>query len=96
LGSPYLYDKKVIFYREENKYHITKDEIAYTVRTHRVKTNLFLVTTRQMKRLVNASKNFVLMIVKAKDDDKSKAFKECDPKHRNELVKIISNYNEVF
>ena len=25
LGSPYLYDMKAIFYREENKYHLFKD-----------------------------------------------------------------------
>jgi hypothetical protein len=24
LGSPYIYDKKDIFYKEENKYHLTK------------------------------------------------------------------------
>jgi hypothetical protein len=96
LGSPYSYDRKDIFYREENKYHLTKDGIDYIVRSHHVKTNLSLVTTTQMKRLVNARKNCVLMIVKAKDDDKSKAFKGFDPKYKDELVKIISNYDEVF
>jgi hypothetical protein len=49
-----------------------------------------------MKRLVNARNFFVLMTVKAKDDDKSNAFKGCDPKHKYELVKIFSNYDEVF
>ena len=27
LGSPYLYDKKAIFYRAENKYQLVKDGI---------------------------------------------------------------------
>jgi hypothetical protein len=49
-----------------------------------------------MKRLVNAKKNCVLMIVKSKDDDKSKSFKGSDPKCKDELVKIISKYGEVF
>lgn len=40
-----------------------------------------------MKMLINASGNFVLMIVKSKDDDKSKDFKGCDPKHKDELAK---------
>jgi hypothetical protein len=96
LGRPYFYYRKTIFYKEENKYHLTKYGIEYIVRTHREKTNLSLVSIGQMTRLVNASKKFVLMIVKAKDDDKSKAFKECDPKHKDELVKTISNYDEVF
>jgi hypothetical protein len=41
-------------------------------------------------------KKNVLMVVKDKDDDKSKAYKGCDPKHKDELVKIIYNYDEVF
>jgi len=86
LGSPYLYDRKAIFYREENKYHIPKYGNHYTVRSHHVKTNLSLVTIGQMKRIVNRSKNFVFMIVKSKDDDKSKAFKCCNTKHKDELI----------
>ena len=46
--------------------------------------------------LVNARNIFLLVIVKAKDDDKSKAFKGCDPKHKYELFEIVSSYDEVF
>jgi hypothetical protein len=96
LGSPSLYDKKSIFYRAKKKYHLTKYGIAYIVRDHRLKTNLSLVITGKMKRIVNASKDFVLMIVKEKDMDKYDAFKGCDPEHKDELVKVISNYDEIF
>lgn len=96
LVSPYLYDRKAIFYREENKYHLIKYGIEYIVRVHQMKTNLSLVTIGEMKRHVNTSKNFVLMIVKATDDDKSNSFKGCDPKHKDELGKIVSNYDELF
>jgi hypothetical protein len=41
-------------------------------------------------------KKIALMIIKVKDDDKSKDFKGCDPKNKYELVKIIYNYDEVF
>jgi hypothetical protein len=82
LGSPYLYDKKT-FFCKEYKYHLTKNRVEYIVRSHHEKTNLSLVTTRQMKRLVIANTNCLLMIVKAKDGDKSKAFKRCDPKHKD-------------
>jgi hypothetical protein len=34
LGSPYLYDRKSIFYRHENKYHLFKYGIEYIVRAH--------------------------------------------------------------
>ena len=45
-----------------------------------MKTNISLVSTNQMERLKNASKNFVLMIVKEKDVEQTKSFKGCDPK----------------
>ena len=45
LGSPYLFDRKAIFYHEENKYHLFKDGIEYIVRSHRIKTNISLVGT---------------------------------------------------
>ena len=31
LGSPYLYDQKAVFYREQNKYHLFKDGVEYIV-----------------------------------------------------------------
>ena len=47
-------------------YQLTKDGIEYIVRAHCMKTNLSLVYANQLKRLINASKNLVLMIVKEK------------------------------
>lgn len=67
FSSPYLYETKVIFYHEKNKYHLLKDGIEYIVTAHRSKANISLVNAGQMKRLVNASKYFVLMIVKQKE-----------------------------
>jgi hypothetical protein len=96
LGSPYLYDRKPVFYREQNKYHIFKDGVEYIIRAHKTKTNLVIVTTGQMKRLVNASKNFVLMMVKVKNDGISKSFEGCDPKHKSEIVEIFSKHDDLF
>jgi hypothetical protein len=56
LGSPYLFDRKVVFYREENKYHLVKDGVEYIVRARRIQTDVSLVSAGQMKRLVSASK----------------------------------------
>ena len=49
-----------------------------------------------MKRLVNASNNFVLMIVKAKDVGQNEYFKGCDPKLKNDLTKVVSDYDILF
>ena len=54
LSSPYMYDRKDIFYREDNGYQLNNDRIEYIVRAHHIKTNLSLVSTNQMKRLINA------------------------------------------
>ena len=68
LGSPYLYDRKDIFYRHEKNYHLFKDGVEYIVRAHCKKLNLSLVNARKMKRLVNSSKNFALIMIKPKND----------------------------
>jgi hypothetical protein len=86
LGIPYLYDRKAIFYREENKYHIFKDKVEYIVRAHKIKTNESLVSTGQIKRLVNASKSLVLLLEKQRDQDVSDVSPGCDPGHHHELV----------
>ena len=49
-----------------------------------------------MKRIVNSSKKFLLMVVKAKDPKKSNAFEGYDFKHKVDLVKVVSEYNVLF
>ena len=45
LGIPYLYDRKPIFYRVENKYLLVKDGIEYFVRAHKLKNNYTLINS---------------------------------------------------
>ena len=45
LGSPYLYDRKAIFYRAENKYLLVKNGIEYFVRGHKLKNNYTLINS---------------------------------------------------
>jgi hypothetical protein len=45
LGSPYLFDRKAIFYHEDNKYQLTKDGKEYIVRSHQRKLNLSLINS---------------------------------------------------
>jgi hypothetical protein len=94
LGSPYLYDRKAIFHRHENKYHLFKNGVEYIVRAHTKKMNLSLVNAGQMKRLVNASKNFVLLMIKPKDDIENEAFQGCDTKLKYDLYEVVNQYDE--
>jgi hypothetical protein len=96
LGSPYLYDRKAIFYRQENKYHLFKDGVEYVVRAHTKKMNLSIINAGQMKRLVNASKNFVLLMIKPKNDVENEAFQGCDTKLKSNLFEVVNQYDDMF
>jgi hypothetical protein len=54
LGSPYLYDRKEIFYRTKNQYQLTKAVQDYVVHAHHVKENKTLQTIEQLKKAVQA------------------------------------------
>lgn len=45
LGSPYLYDRKTIFSRVKNQYHLFKEVIEYIVHAHPMKNDRSFVTT---------------------------------------------------
>jgi hypothetical protein len=96
LGSPYLYDRRAIFHRHENKYHLFKNGIEYIVRAHSKKMNLSLVNAGQMKRLVNASKNFVLLMIKPKDNIENEVFLGCDAKLKSDLYEVVNQYDKMF
>jgi len=66
------------------------------VRSHSKKLNISLVNAGQMKRLVNLSNNFVLLMIKPKNDVYNEAFKGCDSKLKSELVDIVNQYDEMF
>jgi hypothetical protein len=52
LGSPYLFDRKAIFYRTKNQYQFTKAGHDYVVHAHRVKANKTLQTGEQLTNVV--------------------------------------------
>lgn len=68
LGSPYLYDRKAIFYREHNKYHLFKNGIQYIIRAHHMKNGGSIVNIGHLKMIVNASNKLTLMFVAASED----------------------------
>jgi hypothetical protein len=86
LWSPYMYDRKAIFFRKEKKYHITKDGVDYIIKAHIIKDKSTLVSSCQVKREINTNKNLVLMIVKGECHDKSNVVNSLDPLHKNELL----------
>jgi hypothetical protein len=96
LASLYLYDRKPVFFRHENKYHLTKGGVQYIVRAHSMRVNTTLVSARKMKILINTNKRYVLMVVKEKYVETSETFQGCDPSHKKKLIDIVSKYDDMF
>ena len=96
FGSPYLYDRKEVFYHHENKYLFLKNGVQYIVKAHRKMLNISLVNAGQMKRLVNASKKFVLLMIKKKNDIDYEYFEGCDDKLKYDLFDVVRKHGKMF
>jgi hypothetical protein len=96
VGKPYLYDRRAIFKRHENTYHLFKNGFEYIVIAHTKKLNLSLVNAGQMKILVNVSKNFVLLMIKPKYNVEKEYFQGCDTKLKSDLYEVVNQYDEMF
>jgi hypothetical protein len=96
LGSPYLYDRKALFFRHENKCHLTKGGVEYIIRAHSMRVNTTLVSVGKMKRLINTNKRYVLMVVREKDVGTYDSFQGCDLSDKNELIDIVAKYDDIF
>ena len=57
LDIPYLYDRKAIFFREHNQYHLTKEGTKYVMHAHDIKGNQSIFTMEQLRKATYSSKN---------------------------------------
>jgi hypothetical protein len=58
--------------------------------------NLSLIIVGQMKRLVNASKNFVLLMIKPKDNVEKVASQGFDENLKYDLYEVVNQYYDMF
>jgi hypothetical protein len=65
--------------------HLTKDGVEYIIKSHSIKDKSTLVSSGQVKRVINTNNNLVLTIVKGECHDKSDV---VDPLHKNELLEM--------
>ena len=88
LGSPYLYDRDAFFYRTEHKYHLKKEGVEFIVRAHKVKSNLDLNVSNQVKKFISSSK-YVLMVIK----EQHKVYcSRCEIQFIDQLVKVVNSF----
>ena len=66
------------------------------MRAHHKKLNISLVNARQMKRLVNASKNCVLLMIKKNNDIDYEYFEGCDDKLKSDLFDVVIKHGDMF
>ena len=95
LGSSYLYDRKAVFHHHDNKYHFFKDGIEYIARVHNKKTILSLIHAREMKRIVNASRNFTLLTIKHRDV-LNQTFQKDASNEQFDFIKVAYACNDMF
>ena len=55
-----------------------------------------MVNVGQVKRLVNSSKSFVLLMVKPKVDMNHESFENCDSKIKSDLYDVFDAHHEMF
>jgi hypothetical protein len=61
LGSPYLYDRKAIFYRTKNQYQLTKAGQDYVVHAHHVVSNEVINLKQEQEMIVEWKINHKLL-----------------------------------
>jgi hypothetical protein len=88
LESLYIYERKTMFFQNENKYHLTKYGVEYIVRAYSTKANPSLISAGQVKRAINSCKNLVPTIVKTKEPNKSNSLDDLNPLHKNEMLEM--------
>jgi hypothetical protein len=67
LGSPYLYDCKEIFYKEQNQYHLTKVGQKCVVHAHHLKANKYLQTMEKLRHVAHASNTPIIVSIQVID-----------------------------
>jgi hypothetical protein len=75
LCNLYLYDRKAVFYWEQNQYHLFKKGNEYVVHVHHIKENQSLITMEQLKKTTYASNTPIIV-----------PSKSVDLKHEHEMV----------
>ena len=79
---------RAVFHLHENKYHLLNNGIEYIIRADNNKLNASLVNAVQMKRIVNASKTFALLIIKHEGVEESKAFQGYESSLKYDYIDV--------
>lgn len=88
LGSPYLYDRKEIFYREQNQYHLFQKGIEYIVHYHHTKGDKFVFIVEQLKQEAYANKYVVVQSKEPKQEKIKASYKQIALLKESKIVHL--------
>ncbi|GJY34066.1 hypothetical protein Tco_0418535 [Tanacetum coccineum] len=93
FGSPYHWERNVVYFRRAQKYQFEKDRKKYLVNRRKGTRNVKLTTSCQARRLVNASQVILLSLVRPMES----ANKVFALSHiNNQPANVIAAYPTVF
>ena len=98
LGSPYLFDRDGVLERRKQQYTFTKDGTKFVIRAiDTPHEGISLVTATQAKRMVNASRRFVLLMVRALEEKPSRlCLMALSQVQENDLVRLKDKFKDLF
>jgi hypothetical protein len=98
FGSPYIYDRDAILYRREHKYRLVKDGKEFIVRALKP-PSVELVTTGQVKRVVNTRAPAFLMLLREvinHTDASHVISRDLSEEEWEEAKAVLERYKELF
>jgi hypothetical protein len=97
FGSPYLWERDVIYHRRAQQYQLEKDGKKYIVNKDRACQKVDLVTAYQARRMINASQKFVLMMIRPVENEvKASSITLSCRALDSKLNELLGKYTNLF
>ena len=100
MGSPYMWDRDVIFLRRANQWKLVKEGKTYLINAYKGKEKISLLSANQAKHLINSSQR-LMMLVKRPREKKKQGVKNLSklnlkPGYQQVRIKEEGTWKTVF
>ncbi|GJX96113.1 transposon ty3-G gag-pol polyprotein [Tanacetum coccineum] len=97
FGSPYLWERNVVYFRRAQKYQFEKDGHKYLVKKSTGSRNVELIMACQARRLVNASQVLLLILLRPMESSNKVSALTLSSSHiKNQLENVIAAFLTLF
>ena len=70
MGSPYMWDRDVIFLRRANQWKLVKEGKTYLINAYKGKEKISLLLANQAKHLINGSQRLMMLVKRPREKKK--------------------------